>query len=237
MHPMTEKARTMITPHRLSCLCAATLVATLSGCATIATPSVEMHTAAPQAKLSAPVAAPAQGAIFQVSTHRPLFEDRRARLAGDTLTIKIEETVTASQQSTSKINRNGSISAGMSALPFASVNFLGRLNAGGESSVVGGADGKTDTSNNFAGTITVVVQQVLPNGNLLVSGEKQVGVNQNVDVLRFSGIVNPATILGGNVVSSTQVADARMEQRGRGDIGRVQGLGWLSRFVLSIAPV
>lgn len=236
MHPMTEKARTMITPHRLSCLCAATLVATLSGCATIATPSVEMHTAAPQAKLSAPVAAPAQGAIFQVATHRPLFEDRRARLAGDTLTIKIEETVTASQQSTSKINRNGSISAGMSALPFASVNFLGRLNAGGESSVVGGADGKTDTSNNFAGTITVVVQQVLPNGNLLVSGEKQVGVNQNVDVLRFSGTIDPRVMQPGSIVNSTQVANVRVESRGRGAQNEAQVMGWMNRFFNTITP-
>ncbi|RYY60197.1 MAG: flagellar basal body L-ring protein FlgH, partial [Comamonadaceae bacterium] len=72
---------------------------------------------------------------------------------------------------------------------------------------------------------------------LLVSGEKQIGVNGNVDVMRFSGIVNPATIRVGNTVSSTQVADARLEQRGRGDLGRVQGLGWLSRFFLSIAPV
>ncbi len=233
MPPPNERPRTMKTS--LACLTA--LAAALSGCATVSAPQVDIHPRAAQAAQPAPVAAPAQGAIFQVATHRPLFEDRRARLAGDTLTIQIEETVTASQQSTSKINRAGSISAAMTALPFASVNFLGRLNAGGESNVVGGADGKTDTSNNFAGTITVVVQQVLPNGNLLVSGEKQVGVNQNVDVLRFSGIVNPATIRGGNVVSSTQVADARMEQRGRGDIGRVQGLGWLSRFFLSIAPV
>lgn len=236
MHPLTEKARTMNT-HRIAftaaaCACAAAL----SGCATIATPQVDFHTATPQ-PVPAVAVASTQGAIFQVATHRPLFEDRRARLAGDTLTIQIEETVTASQQSTSKINRNGSISAAMTALPFASVNFLGRLNAAGESTVSGGGDGKTDTTNTFAGTITVTVQQVLPNGNLLVVGEKQVGVNQNVDVLRFSGIVNPATIRGGNVVSSTQVADARMEQRGRGDIGRVQGLGWLSRFFLSIAPV
>ena len=233
---MTENARTMNTPHRLSCICVAALVATLSGCATIATPSVEMHTAAPQARLSAPVAAPAQGAIFQVATHRPLFEDRRARLTGDTLTIKIEETVTASQQSTSKVNRNGSISAGMSALPFASVNFLGRLNAGGESSVVGGADGKTDTTNNFAGTITVVVQQVLPNGNLLVSGEKQVGVNQNVDVLRFTGTVDPRSLRPGSTVASNQVANVRIESRGRGQGSEAQSIGWLSRFFLNVMP-
>ena len=129
------------------------------------------------------------------------------------------------------------LSAGITALPFASTNFLGRLATGGESSVTGGGDGQTNSTNTFSGTITVLVIQVMPNGNLLVSGDKQVGVNQNVDVLKFSGIVNPATIRGGNVVSSTQVADARIEQRGRGDVGRVQGLGWLSRFFLSIAPV
>ena len=216
---------------------AAALCALLSGCATLTTPPVDMHTAAPQSALPPPAAPATAGAIFQAGTHRPLFEDRRARQVGDTLTIQIEETVTASQQSTSKLNRSGSISAGITALPFASTNFLGRLAAGGESSVTGGGDGQTNSTNTFAGTITVLVIQVLPNGNLLVSGDKQVGVNQNVDVLKFSGIVNPASIRGGNLVSSTQVADARIEQRGRGDVGRVQGLGWLSRFFLSIAPV
>lgn len=78
---------------------------------------------------------------------------------------------------------------------------------------------------------------MLPNGNLVVAGEKQIGVNQSVDVMRFSGVVNPVTIRAGNLVSSSQVAEARLEQRGRGDVGRIQGLGWLSRFFLSIAPV
>lgn len=215
-------------------LTAIALLAT--GCSTLTTPPVEMHTAAAQAHAPAPVAA-TNGAIFQAASHRPLFEDRRARLVGDTLTIQIEEQVTASQASTSKLSRSGAISAGISALPFASTALLGRLSADATSSTSGNADGKTDSNNTFSGTITVLVIQVLPSGNLLVSGEKQIGVNQNVDVMRFSGIVNPATIRGGNVVSSTQVAEARLEQRGRGDVGRIQGLGWLSRFFLSIAPV
>ena len=82
------------------------------------------------------------------------------------------------------------------------------------------ADGKTDSSNSFSGIITVTVREVQPNGHLLVVGEKQIGVNQNVDVLRFSGIVDPMQIRA-NRVSSTQVAEARLEQRGRGDVGRV----------------
>lgn len=218
--------------HLLSIACA--LLA--AGCSTVTVPPVEMHgVPAPQA--AAPQAAPGNGAIFNAGAYRPLFEDARARQVGDTLTIQIEETLNASQQSTTKLDRSGSLTAGVTALPYASANFLGHLNAGANSTLAGSADGKTGSNNTFTGVIAVTVKQVMPNGNLLVIGEKQIGVNQNVDVLRFSGIVSPTTIRAGNVVSSTQVAEARLEQRGRGDVGRIQGLGWLSRFFLSIAPV
>lgn len=215
--------------------CAAALL--LCGCATVRAPEVDIHPPVPQLPEPAPVGAATTGAIFQAASYTPLFEDRRARHVGDTLTILIEETVTASQQSTTKIDRSGGVTAGVSALPFASARTLGRLSIGANSSVNGSGDGKTGSSNMFSGVITVLVQQVLPNGNMLVVGTKQIGVNQNVDVLRFSGVVNPMTIRAGNVVSSTQVAEARVEQRGRGDVGQIQGLGWLSRFFLSIAPV
>lgn len=224
--------------HALTSPCAALLLSALAaGCATVTPPQVEMLPEAPLPLAAAPVPAPARGAIFQAATHRPLFEDPRARTVGDTLTVVIEELVSASQQSTSKVDRTGSLGASVTALPFASDRFLGRLGVDARSSIGTNADGKTGSTNSFTGTITVLVQQVLPNGNLLVVGDKQIGVNQNVDVLRFSGIVNPTHIRGGNVVSSTQVAQARLEQRGRGDIGKIQGLGWLSRFFLSVAPV
>jgi len=214
------------------------LLVAMAGCASLSTPQVDMHpVSVPDVPAAAPAPVATRGAIFQASTHRPLFEDRRARLVGDLLTIQIEEQVTASQQSSSKVDRSGSMSAGVKAFPFSSANALGKLSADVSSSTDATADGKTNSANTFSGTITLLVRQVLPNGNLLVVGEKQLGVNQNVDVVRFSGIVDPATIRGGNVVSSTQVAEARLEQRGRGDIGRIQGLGWLSRFFLSVAPV
>lgn len=214
----------------------AVLACLMAGCATVTVPPVEMHTAAPM-RATTPVPPPSTGAIFQASTHRPLFEDRRARMVGDTLTILIEEQVSASQQSTSKIDRTASVGASTTALPLAQAALLGRLGVDARSSASHDADGKTGSSNSFNGVITVQVKEVMPNGNLLVVGEKQIGVNQNVDVMRFSGIVNPSQIRGGNVISSTQVAEARLEQRGRGDVGRVQGMGWLSRFFLSIAPV
>ena len=87
----------------------------------------------------------------------------------------------------------------------------------------------------------MTVQDVLPNGHLLVAGDKQIGVNSNVDVLRFSGTVDPRHIKPGNTVASTQVANARIESRGRGAGGR-SAFNWLvvtglfERFPLLMLP-
>ena len=79
--------------------------------------------------------------------------------------------------------------------------------------------------------------QVLPNGHLVVAAEKQIGVNANVDVLRFSGQVDPRSIAPGNMVQSTQIANVRIEQRGRGQQAEAQSMGWLARFFLNLMPI
>jgi flagellar L-ring protein precursor FlgH len=222
-----------------------------SGCGTMDTPKVVIHepTSARPTAPSAPgdrspgaIATPAWnpnsgGAIFSSSTFRPLLEDRKARLVGDTLTISIDERMSAKSSSNSTVDRSGKIEAGVSAAPFLSTSTLGKLSAKGSSSNSFEGKGETGSNNAFSGTIAVTVIEVLANGNLIVAGEKQVGINQNVEVLRFSGVVNPSTVQVGNTVSSTQVADARLEVRGKGDANRAQTTGWLSRFFLSWFPI
>jgi flagellar L-ring protein FlgH len=190
--------------------------------------------AAPQA-----VAAPTtnNGAIFQPSQYRPLFEDHRARLVGDTITVKIVEKVSASQSSTSTIDKSGSISAGVTALPGINPNSFGRAGAAANSATGFEGKGSTENTNDFSGTITAVVTGVLPNGHLVIAGEKQIGVNHNVDVLRFSGQVDPRAIQPGNSVPSAQIANVRIEHRGRGAQAEAQGIGWLGRFFLNVLPI
>ena len=221
--------------------------AALAGC--IATsPKVEVReptTVRPPA-IGSPVYAAAtttgsDGAIFQSRSFRGLFEDRRARLAGDILTIQIQEKTSAKQSANSSVDRAGSAEGKVSAVPFlkptTAAKVGARLDFGAESTNSFEGKGATGSENEFSGTITVTVIEVLGNGNLLVAGEKQVGINQNVETLRFSGVVNPTNVLPGNVVNSTQVADARLEVRGHGDIGRAQTTGWLTRFFLSFLPI
>jgi flagellar L-ring protein precursor FlgH len=177
------------------------------------------------------------GAIFQPSQYRPLFEDHRARLVGDTLTIVIAEKVSASQKSSSSVDKSGKVDAGITAFPLLSANSFNRAGVAGTSSNTFAGKGATESSNDFSGTITAVVTEVLPNGHLVIAGEKQIGVNHNVDVLRFSGQVDPRSILIGNHVPSTQIANVRVEHRGRGQQAEAQGIGWLSRFFLNLLPI
>ena len=178
------------------------------------------------------------GSLFQANLYRPLFEDHRARLIGDSLTVQIVEKVSASQKSTSSIDKSGSLSGGLTAVPGISANSFGaRATVGGTSANTFEGKGSTENTNDFSGTITATVTGVLANGHLLIAGEKQIGVNHNVDVLRFSGQVDPRAIQPGNSVASAQIANVRIEHRGRGAQAESQGIGWLGRFFLNVLPI
>jgi flagellar L-ring protein precursor FlgH len=216
-----------------------------TGCETLQrTPQVDVVPVAPVRYAQVPVsAAPATtvaygGSLFQAASYRPAFEDPRARLPGDIVTVQITERINASQKSSASIDRSGSASAGVSALPFISPgsSLLGKLDLGANSSNKFDGSGETESANTFSGSITATVQEVLPNGHLVVAGEKQIGVNQNVDVLRFSGTIDPKHIRPGNVIPSTQVANARIVSRGRGAQGEALSIGWLARFFLTVLP-
>lgn len=228
-----------MTGHRLLAVAAAALLG--AGCASIdayRVPPVDVGAAPPVMPSAPPLATVGgNGAIYQATAYRPLFEDHRARLPGDTLTVQIVEKISASQKSTSSVDKSGQIDAGITALPGFAANSFGRAGAAGNASNTFGGKGATESSNDFSGTITALVTGVLPNGHLLIQGEKQIGVNANVDVLRFSGQVDPRAIQAGNTVLSAQVANVRVEHRSRGQQGDAQVMGWLARFFLSVLPI
>ena len=218
--------------------------AAASGCAFNEPPPVDLHSQT-QPLAATAIAVPQQttqvtGGLFQANRYRPPFESRRARHVGDMVTIQIAERVTASQQSSSTVNRDSSIETNVGLLPLLTGGALANakqvlgINAGSEADFQGG--GGTTSANTFTGSITTTVVDVLPNGHLVVTGEKQIGVNQNVDVLRFTGTVDPYQLQPNSVISSTQVANVRVESRGRGQQNSAQAIGWLSRFFLSFIP-
>ena len=222
---------------KFSAALALAALALLSGCASIypTTPTAvhQPMTARPESRAQA---LPATGSIYQAAYARPLFEDRRARNVGDTITINLVERNTAQKSANANATRNGNMTAGIgpiSRLPLSGLNGL-ELEADAESEFAG--KGAAAANNAFNGTITVTVIDVYPNGNLLVSGEKMVAINQGNEFIRFSGVINPNNVTAANTVQSTQVADARIEYRGSGFIDESNTMGWLQRFFVAIMP-
>jgi flagellar L-ring protein precursor FlgH len=202
----------------------------LAGCATAPSSIVQGPTSArPMLVETAP---PTPGAIYNANSYRPMFEDRRARHIGDLLTINISERTTANKAGTSSGNKNGAASFQVPGVAQSKLGAGIDLESGIKFS---DADNQS-ASNNFSGTIGVTVTEVLPNGNLIVAGEKQVAMNKGVEFIRFSGMVSPDTIQPGNIVSSTVVADARVEYRTNSRIDRAEVNSMLSRFFLSMLP-
>jgi flagellar L-ring protein precursor FlgH len=205
-------------------------VLALAGCSTVPSSIVQHPTSSRPLMVEGPPAM--DGAIYQASNYRPLFEDRRARHIGDMLTINIVEKTSAGKAGASSGNKSGSVSAGMPGI--LKGTFGGTLSATTANKF---ADGNNQTaSNTFTGILGVTVTEVLPNGNLIVAGEKQVAMNKGVEFIRFSGMVNPDTIQTGNVVSSTLVADARVEYRTNSQIDKAEMASMASRFFQSLLP-
>ena len=206
----------------------AVAVAALAGCAQIPRDPIIQQ--------PMPMSMQAPGSIYNPGfAGRPLFEDQRPRNIGDILTIMIAENINATKSSGANTNRQGNTDFNVP-----TAGFLGGLFAKANLSATGAnkfaATGGASAANTFNGTITVTVTSVLPNGNLVVSGEKQMLINQGNEFVRFSGVVNPNTISGANSVYSTQVADAKIEYSSKGYINEAETMGWLQRFFLNIAP-
>jgi flagellar L-ring protein FlgH len=210
-------------------------VGALGGCVTT-TPPTAVHQPMSVRPEPLPVVAPINGAIFNVATSRPLFEDRRARFVGDTLTIVIAEKTQASKTSDTKSERAQTIDLSVptvTGLPLKSILGMG---LGASSDNKFGGSGQNTSSNDFTSSITVTVIEVYPNGNLLVSGEKQIGLKDGEEFVRFSGVVNPLMVTSSNTIQSTQVADARIEFKANGFLDSAQVMGWLSKFFLTVLP-
>jgi len=169
---------------------------------------------------------------------RPLFEDRRARQVGDTLTVSIEESTSASKAGGNKADRKSELDQSVTFPKAGSSGTRALLNKaalGYTSTSAFEGKGETSANNSFIGAMSVTVLDVLANGNLIVAGEKQVAIGDAEEFIRFSGVVNP-TMMIGNSVRSTQVADARLEYRSRGTVDDATRPGWLTRALGVVNP-
>ena len=225
----------------------------LSGCATTAqktsVQALTDNTQSPEFEtLQQP--APAEGSLWADAGSTSLFVDMRARHVGDLVTVRISEKPTGKLYAKTKTSRDSSIAAGITAL-------LGYMKALEEKNKKSGAstsrldrtsmfkanftpsftgEGTNDRTGELDAYITARVVQVLPNGNLRISGKQEIKVNNETQYITISGIIYPEDIDVNNQIQSTYVADARIEYSGKGVIADKQRPGWLMRILDHVWP-
>lgn len=174
------------------------------------------------------------GAIFRNAGFRPMFEDRRPRYVGDIVTVNVVENTSANKAGGNSGSKDGEVDASIT-------SFLGkaipRATFGASSSSSFEDSANANASNRFSGAVTATVVEVLPNGYLVISGEKQIGLDRGTEFVRFSGVINPDTIALGNMVRSTQIADARIEYRTNSKLDASEVVSMFARFFLSISAL
>jgi flagellar L-ring protein FlgH len=183
------------------------------------------------------VLAPKKGSIWQSTDRNTLFLDNKARNIGDIITVQISETSSAEKDATtdlSRANSNASTLGGMLDLTtvLKSDQTLASATSSTQSDFSGA--GNTTRESTLLATISCLVTEVLPNGNLRIEGRRDITINFENQFILLSGIVRPEDITPANTVTSAQIADARIDYSGDGDIDDQQRPSWLNRFFSTI---
>ncbi len=165
------------------------------------------------------------------------FTDARALQAGDILTVDIQINDRARFRNESDRSRTSSRGIGLGAdFTWLGLGTAGNATAGFDSDTASKGKGETVRSEDIKLSVAAVVTDVLPNGNLVISGSQEVLVNAELRVLTITGIVRPSDIGAANTVSYERIAEARISYGGRGRLTEVQQPGWGHQIVDNILP-
>lgn len=179
------------------------------------------------------------GGIWHNASAMTLFDDQKARRVGDTLTIQLAERTQASKSASTDAAKDTKVDTGAPTLFGDTVTRNGEpiLSNDWETSQQFDGSGSSSQSNQLEGNITVTVAEVLPNGNLLVRGEKWLTLNQGEEYVQITGIVRPTDISANNSIPSYKVADARITYSGNGVIPDANRPGLLARLFIKLWPL
>ena len=209
----------------------------ITGCGGIETRSHPAYAPMEPIVYTDPKEGESAGSLYNEQRGMSLFADTRARSVGDIISIVLTESTQASKNAGTAVGRESSLFVAPPTLfgrsnPDFAVNDITNLtleqNIAANSEFTG--NGSSNQSNSLSGAIAVQVARVLPNGNLIVQGEKWLALNKGEEFIQLRGIIRPEDISSTNTIPSTLVADARISYGGTGIIDRVNSPGWFSKF-------
>jgi len=212
----------------------------LSACTTALPPQAMTHS--PMFEPVYPVQNPrdslATGAIYVGRQSDSWFGKGRNFQVGDVITVLLNESTQAARTQNGTVSRESSNDMIPKGLQNYGANLGGFMNGinllGGKVSNKG--TGAADQQASLSGSVAVSVVEVMPNGNLVLRGEKQLALTEGSEVIQVAGIIRPDDVAPNNTVQSRRLANAQIAYRGTGDLANATKAGWGTSALLKIWP-
>jgi flagellar L-ring protein precursor FlgH len=175
------------------------------------------------------------GSLFKVNYVNNIYSDSKAHRVGDIISVILSESTQAKKNAKTELKKENSamldpiIGLGGTAVNFKNDALQFGFNQGSDFS----GDSKSNQGNSLSGNISVHVLRVLPNGNLMIRGEKWMTLNNGDEYIRLTGVIRAQDISAGNTITSSKIANARIQYAGTGTFADMQEQGWLSSFFSS----
>jgi flagellar L-ring protein precursor FlgH len=205
--------------------------ALLGGCAnTDLTQKTLTHSPdfAPVYPLSSDVNRVPTGGIYGNRQSDAWFGRGRNFQVGDIITVILNESTQAARTSNTDLSReskNTGLPSGLSTEVGKVSPFLQGIDLS-SSNLTSKGKGVADQKASLVGSVAVTVVEVLANGNLMVRGEKKLGLAEGTEVIQVSGIIRPQDVGPNSTVQSLRLANAQIAYRGNGDVANAAKAGW-----------
>jgi flagellar L-ring protein precursor FlgH len=180
----------------------------------------------------------ATGAIYVGRQSDSWFGKGRNFQVGDVITVLLNESTQAARTQNGSITRDSSnnlVPDGLKKYGAGLGGFMNGINLTG-GSVSNKGTGAADQQATLNGSVAVSVVEVMPNGNLVLRGEKQVALTEGSEVIQVAGIIRPDDVAPNNTVQSRRLANAQIAYRGTGDLANATRAGWGTSALLKLWP-
>ena len=219
-------------------LCALGVGALLGGCAAVDPVPVPPPRFAAVQPPEVQVPRGATGAIYNSVQSDNMFGRGRNFQIGDVITVLLDERTQGSRSTSTNVSReakNNMIPTGLAGRIIGNRAGLAGLNLNDSSNSSTGT-GTADQTASLSGSLAVSVVEVLPNGNLVVRGEKQLSLSEGSEVIQVSGVIRPQDVSPNNTVLSRRLAHSQIAYRGSGDLAAASTPGWGTKLLNRVWP-
>ncbi len=161
-----------------------------------------------------------------------LFGDDRPSQIGDIVTVVVDEKTKVTDEASTEIKKDNSTSGSNPDGGWGFLSFLNKL--GFTSNVNMTGEGKTEREHTVETKFSCLVTEVLPNGNLVLEGTRDLQTHKETLTVVFKGVIRPQDVGPDNTVDSTVVANPELGIQGKGSLSRVQQPGLLTQILQAI---